>query len=285
MASAQPEGFQAVVLAGERRGGNALARRLDLPAGVLAPLAGQPCLAWVLNALRAADSVNGLLLAGPDTSAIQASAALRAILSADDVQWLPPESGPAASAGAALRHANRFPTLLTSGDHGLLQSAIVDDFCRRAAEAVGLDLAVGLVPQELVRSAYPNSRRTVLRFAGRAFCGSNLFALLAPPALGALGFWQTLESDRKQPWKLARHLGAATLARYLSGRLSVDDAFAVLSDRAGCRIGWIPVPFARAAVDVDSEADWRLADALLREEGTDLPGSAPGGSRPETPLS
>lgn len=282
-APAQPDGFQTVVLAGERRGGNALARRLNLPAGVLAPLAGQPCLAWVLNALRAADSVDRLLLAGPDTQALQASAALRELVSADDVEWLPPEAGPAASAGAALRHADRYPALLTSGDHGLLTGAIVDDFCRRAVQAADLDLAVGLVPRELVQSAYPHSRRTVLRFAGRAFCGSNLFALLTPGALSALTFWQTLEADRKQPWKLARHLGATTLARYLAGRLTVDDAFAVLSERAGCRIGWVPVPFARAAVDVDSEADWRLADALLRDERGEPLGSAPGSDHGRQP--
>lgn len=260
--------FRAIVLAGERPGGNALARALGLPAGVLAPLAGRPCLAHVLDALRAASNVDGALLAGPAPAVFDADPTLQTLLGADDVEWLAPAVGPAASALAAAQHAGHWPLLLTSGDHGLLDAATVDAFCSaaRAAAARGIDLAVGLVPHTLVSAAFPESRRTVLRFAGGAYCGSNLFALLTPAARAGLAFWQAVENDRKRPWKIARHLGAGTLLRYVSGRLSVDAVCEVLSRRAGCRVGWLAVESARAAVDVDSEDDWRLADRVLRAD-------------------
>lgn len=261
----------AIVLAGERPGGNALARTLGLPAGVLAPLAGKPCLARVLDALRQAESISEVLVCGPAASVVADSRELAALLDQDDVDWLAPATGPAASALAgarALTAASRpYPLLLTSGDHGLLQPHIIDAFQRDAA-ATEADVVVGLVPYDRVRAAFPDSRRTVLRFADGAYCGSNLFALATPACERALEFWQAVEADRKRPWRIARRLGPGTLLRYLTRHLPLADAFAALSVQAGCRVSWVPVSAARAAVDVDSEADWRLAEQVLQNDGT-----------------
>ncbi|MFU8813701.1 MAG: MobA-like NTP transferase domain containing protein [Pseudomonadales bacterium] len=269
--------FRAIVLAGERPGGGVLARELGLAAGVLAPLAGQPCIVRVVACLRAARWVTGGTLCGPDPAVTATSAELQALLAGGDFHWLAPSSGPAASALAASRAEATTPLLLTSGDHGLLDAAMVDGFCSdawRAGAASGADLLVGLVPHQRVAAAFPDSKRTVLRFSDGAFCGSNLFALLTPQSQHALTFWSALEAYRKQPWKIARQLGATTVLRYLSRRLSVDEAFRVLSRHAGCRVGWIPVNAARAAVDVDSRADWLLADRLLREDAAASPAAA-----------
>jgi hypothetical protein len=261
--------FRAIVLAGERPGGGTLARELGIGAGVLAPLAGQPCIARVVAALRGARWVDGGVLCGPSPTVMESSPELQTLLGAGDFRWLAPERGPAASALAASESCGPPPLLLTSGDHGLLTADLVDGFCASALEAgavTGADLLVGLVPHERVVAAFPDSRRTVLRFSDGAFCGSNLFALLTPQSRHALAYWSNLEAYRKQPWKIASRLGAGTVLRYLTGRLSVDEAFRVLSRRAGCRIGWVPVPAARAAVDVDCRADWLLADRLLQSE-------------------
>lgn len=254
--------FRVVVLAGERPGGGALARALSLPAGVLAPLAGRPCLAYVLDAVDRAEHAAGVKVCGPARDVVEASAELTSLLRRDGVAWTPPARGPAASALAAADAWGGFPVLLTAGDHGLLDGAMLDDFCRRAAARQDADVVVGLVPYPRVHAAFPQSRRTVLAFADGAWCGSNLFALLGPAARRALTFWSSVEAERKRPWKIARRLGPWTLVQYLLRRLTVDRAFDALSERAGCRITWVPVPCARAAVDVDSEDDWRLADRL-----------------------
>jgi hypothetical protein len=157
--------------------------------------------------------------------------------------------------------------LITTADHGLLDSAMVDDFCTSAVEAAAAphspDVVVGLVPHALVRAAFPDSRRTRLRFSDGVYCGSNLFAVLTGPGIEALRFWSEVEAHRKSPWKIARRLGFATLLRYLTRTLSVDAAFAAVSRRAGCTLGWVAVHEPRAAVDIDSVADWELARGLL----------------------
>lgn len=256
-----------MVLAGERPGGSPLARELGVAAGVLADVAGQPCIARVIGALRASQRVHGGVVCGPAAAVVDAEPVLGALLDAGDFRWLAPERGPAASARAGAGAAGGYPVLLTGGDHALLEPHTVRDFCDRAlargAQPDAPDLLVGLVPHALVAEAFPASRRTVLRFADGAWCGSNLFALMNDRSSGALAFWSTVEADRKRPWRIARRLGIGALLRYLAGRLRTAEAFDTLSRLAGCRVGWIEVPDARAAVDVDSRDDWVLANRLL----------------------
>ena len=253
--------FRSIVLAGERPGGSPLSRELSVPASVLVPVGGRASVVRVVEALRACRWVDGGILCGPERSVVENSEVLERLLSTGDFRWLPPQPGPAASALAALAELDR-PVLLTTGDHALLSASILDEFCPRALESP-YDAVVGLVSYPRVRSAFPGSRRTVLRFADGAFCGSNLFAILSRRGERAPQFWRRLESDRKWPWKMARKLGWGTLLRYLAGRLALDDAVGVLSERAQCAIGYILLDDARAAVDVDSVSDWRLANHIL----------------------
>jgi GTP:adenosylcobinamide-phosphate guanylyltransferase len=255
----------AIVLAGERPGGNALARELKVPAGALVEVAGQTCLERVIATLRASERVAGGILVGPARPVVDNTPLLEALLRVGDFIWRAPAAGPSASALDAAQALGRYPILLTAADHALLTAELVDDFCTRA-ELVAADLVVGLVPYSRVRAAWPESRRTALRFRDGACCGANIYLLRTPRAQAALGFWQIVEADRKRPWRIARRLGAGTLARYLAGRLDRASAFAALTQAAGAHIGWVTIDDPRAAVDVDSSADRALAEKILRHE-------------------
>jgi len=255
--------FHSVVLAGERPDGSPLARRFDVSAGVMVPVAGKPCLERVMHAIEGSHLVGGGIVCGPAASAARGDAGLRKLLRAPAHHWLEPAAGPAASAFAAVRKLDRYPLLLTTGDHALLTAAIIDDFCRQAQAQRRAHIVIGLVPYERVRSAWPQSQRTVLKFSDGGYCGANLFAILSPRGSKALPFWRQVESDRKHPLKIARHFGFGTLLRYTFGRLSMTDALRMLSERAGCRIGHVLLDEPRAAVDVDSVADQRLAEKIL----------------------
>jgi hypothetical protein len=254
-----------VVLAGERPGGNALARALGVPAGVLADVAGQTALSRVLAALRASRRVAGGVLCGPAAEVVATSAELERLLAPGDVRWMAPATGPAASAVAALEVVNRWPVLLTTGDHALLTGPLVDRFCDLAMD-VPADIVVGLVPYDCVIAAFPDTHRTVLRFRDGGFCGSNLFLVRTRAGHEAILFWRRVEQLRKRPWRIARELGALTLLRYVARRLTVADAMNLISRRSGCRVGYVPVRQARIAVDVDTLADRDLAARILRDE-------------------
>lgn len=251
-----------VILAGERPGGSPLAQAMGVAAGVLVDVAGATALARVFQAVRGSARLHHGLLCGPSAEIADNSAEIRSLLGPGDIRWLAPESGPGASAVAALRQIDARPVLLTTGDHALLTPAIIDAFLG-LAEVAADDLVVGLVPYARVRLAFPASRRTRLHFQDAEYCGSNLFLVRTERGLKAILFWRQVESLRKRPWKIARHLGVITLLRYLFGRLRVAAAFALLSGRSGCRVGFVEINEARAAVDVDSVADRELAEQLL----------------------
>jgi GTP:adenosylcobinamide-phosphate guanylyltransferase len=261
--------FSSIILAGERPGGSTLSHAFAIPASVLVPVAGKPSLKRVMEAINNSRHAQGGVICGPSANVLNQSQALQQLLQDPDFQWLAPATGPASSALLALEKLNHYPALLTAGDHALVTGEIVDDFCTQAqAQALKSkhDFVIGLVPYSLVKAAWPESKRTVLKFSNGQFCGSNLFAALNPNGMKALSFWRQAEADRKHPWRIARRFGLVALLRYVFRRLTLDDALQALSTAAGCSIGYVRLDHARAAVDVDSIADQKLAEKILSSE-------------------
>lgn len=257
--------FAAIVLAGERPGGSDFSRELGLAASVLVDVDGKSALARVIGALESSDSVSGGVLCGPAENVYLENSEFEQILQGSSFQWMAPQQGPSASAVAAIEKLNRFPILLTAGDHALLTPALVDDFCSRVQE-LDVDVAVGLAPYPIVREAYPESKRTVLKFSDGAYCGTNLFAVLTPEGKAGPAFWRRLEADRKRPFRMLRRMGIGLLLRYLFGRLTLASALKSGSKSMGCKVGYVRIDNPRAAVDVDSVADRDLAVQILRGE-------------------
>lgn len=272
--------FRSIVLAGERPGGSPISHAFKVAASVMVPVAGKPSLARVLGALDDSQLAGGGIICGPSAEVVDASEELKAVLQHPEFDWLAPSSGPAASALSALKKLNHLPALLTAGDHALLTGEIIDNFCSQVLATQdsglalastpdtshGFDIVIGFVPYALVKTTWPESKRTVLKFSNGQFCGSNLFAIVTPEGRKALDFWRQAEADRKHPWRIARRFGLMALVLYLLRRLSLEDALGGLSKTAGCRIGHVKVGYARAAVDVDSVEDQQLAEKILSEE-------------------
>jgi GTP:adenosylcobinamide-phosphate guanylyltransferase len=261
--TASPKQFQSIVLAGERPGGSPLSQAYDVATSVLVPVAGHTALARVIAALDSSQSVSQVLLCGPTTPVVEGNPELQQMIKQHG--WLAPATGPAASTCEAIDQVNDYPILLTTGDHALLSAAIIDQFCAQV-QNLDFDAVVGLVPYRLVQQAYPQSKRTVMRFADEPCCGSNLFAFLTEKGRHAVEFWQQVERLRKKPWRIAALLGPGFLLRYLAGRCRIQNAIDVLSKRAGCRLGFVLIENSRVAVDVDSVADLHLAERILQSD-------------------
>lgn len=259
--------FACVVLAGERPGGSAFSRELGLAASVLVDVAGRSSLARVIGTLQSSPSVTGGVVCGPEKTVVESSPEIAGILEGSSFAWIPPRAGPSASAVAGIEKLDRFPILLTAGDHALLTPEIVEEFCSRARQQKA-DIVFGLAPYALVREAFPESKRTVLRFSDGSWCGTNLFAVLTRDGKAGPTFWSSLESDRKRPWRMARKIRPGLILRYFLGRLTLDSVLAALSRAMGCRVGCVIIENPRAAVDVDSVADRDLAERILRAESS-----------------
>ena len=255
--------MKAIVLAGARAGEPSAERHGGLRPTPMTPVAGVPSLVRVLGALRCAETVEGGLLAGPEQRHGQHDGAVADLLAAGDFEWIAPAAGPVQSALKAVRQLDTWPIVLTTGDHALLTAPTIDNFCTAAA-AQDADLTVGLAPHRVVAERFADLKRTRLRFAGGAYCGTNLFYFHNPRAVRAIAFWANVQAYRKRPWRIVRRLGWRTLAAYACGRLSVDGALTALSRLTDCTLGWVSVLDPVAAIDVDSAADLEIAERILR---------------------
>jgi hypothetical protein len=126
-------------------------------------------------------------------------------------------------------------------------------------------VTVALTPLATVMAKYPENRRTAIKLQGGPYCGSNLFAFMTQESAKVADFWKDIEQRRKNPKKVVMGaLGIASTLRYLLGALSLDQAMQRISRAVGVRVGAVIMPFADAAVDIDTVEDFLLVEKTLR---------------------
>lgn len=253
-------GYNALILAAGRGENDPIARAFGISHKSLLPVAGRPMLLRVVDALESCARIRHVVV-----SIDRPELARRLLDEAgfDDVEIVKSS----ASAPASVLHAVRadhapLPLLITTADHALLNRAMLDAFLS-ATTASGADLTVGLAAAETILSAYPETKRTFLNFAGARYSGCNLFALNSVRALNAVAFWQSLDENRKSPWRLIGAFGILPLFSYAIGRLTRERAFEAASKALNGTIRPVDLPFAEAAIDVDKPSDKELVELIL----------------------
>lgn len=250
-----------IVLAGDRGPGDPLAVQAGVMGKVLVPLFGRPLLSYVMQALADWPGRGRVRLVCADTDDYQSAADV-----GFEYTMVEPQSGPAASLAAALSQlpAQR-PVLVLTADHPLLESRWWQPLLDAANDADPPDALVGVVDYRAVMQRFPGNRRTRYRFADQSICGTNIFLLASPRGCELAEIWQSFERDRKQPWRIVARLGVWNLLRYLSGRMTLQQAFDVLSQRVGVQVRPVLLPWPEAAVDVDTLDDFELVEQILAE--------------------
>ncbi|TGD71603.1 hypothetical protein E4634_18350 [Mangrovimicrobium sediminis] len=255
--------MSAIVLAGDRSKADALIRSTEVGSKAMIDIDGTPMVRRVLNALREAKTVREITLSGPEASEVARDAQLQSWVDDGEIRWGEPGPTPSTSAYKTMEGLDAdAPVLLTTADHPLLTAEIVDAFARQSLTDP-VDLTVGLAPHALVTEAYPGIHKTVMHFSDGDFCGCNLFAFVTPEGRRAARFWRKIEQQRKKPLVLIGLLGWPSVIRYRLGLLSLEEALAKLGKRLGLRIRAVILPYANAAIDVDSIADLMLVKGSL----------------------
>lgn len=260
-----PGKYSAVVLAGRRVGEDPLASSAGVSHKCLIPVAGKPMLARVITALANAETVGLIGISVDDHDAV--APVLDSLSAAETarVRIIPSAETPSLSIAAAIEDLDQPPPLLvTTADHPLLTTELIELFTTEAALS-GADLAVGVAPASSVLAAYPDARRTWLRFRDDRYTGCNLFALLTAESERALTFWRKVETDRKRPLRVVQAFGLFSLLAYLSGRLTLVAAMERASQRLGAEARAIVLRSAEAAIDVDKPDDLVIVEQILTD--------------------
>ena len=250
------------MLAGSRTARDRFAESQGHTRKALVPVAGVPMLVRVVHALAGAREVERIHVRGDD-QAMRGLPGLQALVAARRLTFGPCAASPS---GTVLQHLEETPPagplLVVSGDHALLDIAMVEHFCA-AARCVAGDVVVATVTARVVHARYPDCGRTWIHLQDGAYKGGNLFALFSPRAALAAAFLQRIEQFRKRPWRLVAALGLPTLTRFALRRLDLAGALSAVSRACGVRIASVEMPFPECALDVDRVEDLALATRIL----------------------
>lgn len=250
--------WTAIVLAAGRGPGDPLARAYGVTHKCLIPVGGVPMLARVVGALREHPSIARIAV-----SVDQPEVAAEALGVAGDVTVVRSGQSAPDSVLKTLDEVGRvYPVLVTTADHALLDSVLLDHFLG-VAEAKSADVAIGFAAAETILAAYPDARRTFLTFGKDRVSGCNLYGLFDDRALKAVELWRELDRDRKKPWKIVQAFGFEALFRYFTRRTSLEGALGLASRRLGLTARSVMMPFAEASIDVDKPEDKELVDRIL----------------------
>jgi GTP:adenosylcobinamide-phosphate guanylyltransferase len=255
-ASAPKNGWTAILLAGSRPGGDPLARQFGADLKALIAVAGQPMVARPVAALLASPAVDRVVVLA------QAPERIAGVLRADPRLTVAASRGTIAETLLAMCDDphTRWPLLVTTADHALLDPAMIDEFC---GGAKGADIAVGVVERRGLLARLPQTRRTWLAFRHGAYSGANLFALGSPRVAPAIALWRAVEQDRKTGWRLLLAVGPTTLIGAALRLLTLGQAMRRISRKLRLRAIAVEMSNPLAAVDVDKVDDHRLVEALL----------------------
>ena len=248
--------WNAIVLAGSRPGTDPFAARYGTDLKALIPVGGTPMVARPVAALLQSPEIGHIRVlaqqperiepALPNDDRLTVEASGQTIASTLDAILCSPET--------------RFPLLVTTADHALLDAAMVADFC---AKAEGADVALGLVERKSLMARLPDSQRTWLQFRGGAYSGANLFAFGSADAAKAVALWRSVEQDRKKGWRLLLALGPGALLGAALRIRTLDQTLASIGQRLGLTIRKVELGNPLAAVDVDKPSDHALVTAII----------------------
>jgi GTP:adenosylcobinamide-phosphate guanylyltransferase len=252
-----------LLLAGSRGGPDPLCDLHGVASKALIPICGVQMIDYVLEALgRSTIGAAPIWISGLPIDAIGKNAKPSLAGTVSNLRQAPAGDGPASGVMRAADAGLSPPFLITTCDHPLLNSDILDSFMEKA-RGNEADIAVGLASRETIEAAHPEVRRTYLKFSDGQYSGCNLFYVRTKMGLEVVKFWQSVERDRKKPLRLARRFGVFALLRMVLWPMGIDAAFAYASKKMGVRVTSVRLPFADASVDVDKVSDLELVTRLL----------------------
>jgi CTP:molybdopterin cytidylyltransferase MocA len=246
----------AIVLAGQRPGVDPLAGHFGIAYKALIPLCGETMLTLVVRTLNASPLIGEIIVLGQEPTVLA-----DAVHAGGGGRILASNAGISTSLMALADGGTvAYPWLVTTADNPLLTLEMLAQF---AAEATG-DLAVAMVEKQNMLAAYPDAKRTWLRFADGDWSGANLFLLANAKVGPALALWSKAEKDRKQVWKLFWHFGPWLALLAITRQIGMGEALRRAGAKLKLSASLVAMADPVAAIDVDKLSDYQDAERILK---------------------
>lgn len=220
----------------------------------LLDVAGRPMLAWVLDALACASSIDRVVLVGlepgPELGVERPAAVVR------DQGSLFGNLLAGVDALVALDPAAE-QMAVCSGDIPLIEPYMVDDYLALCRD-VSIDLYYAIVERSVMEVRFPGSRRSYVRLMDGEFAGGDIFVARPAIAYSRRQLWSELTEMRKHALRQARRVGVRTLIRLLLHRLSLAEAERRASVAFGVTGRAVVAPYPELGMDVDKPHQYTI---------------------------
>lgn len=224
----------------------------------LVPVAGKPMVEWVIDAMRASETIEGIAVVVPTAQGLGSWVDKVDKLVISDQRFADNLFAGVDAFG------NGLPKLVATGDIPALTPEAIDDFVARSVERKA-DFSYPLVREADMLAQFPGSERTFVRIADGKVTGGNV-ALLAPDLVERnRDIGQRLFETRKSPVAMARVIGVPFIIKLVTGRLRPVDVERKMADLLGGNCVAIYTEHASIGADVDKPIDVVVAERVLYE--------------------
>lgn len=225
--------------------------------GLLA-VAGRPMVEWVVDALNASETVDGIAVVVPSAVHFDSWVDRAPRIVVSDESFIDN-----ILAGMSVFAGDR-PVLLVTGDVPALTPEAIDDFVGRSIET-GADVTYPLIREADLQAQFPGSQRTFVRIADGKVTGGNLMLVNPAVAEANRDIASRVFATRKNPLAMARIIGVRFVFRLLLGKLTVAEVEQKLGALIGGTGAAVFTGHASIGADVDKPADVVVAERILYE--------------------
>jgi len=227
----------------------------------LMPLAGQPMVRWVIEALLESGAIEHIMIVGltadeldydnPSLYFIEAKEGLldNVLAGVDRIR----EINPAAQ-----------KILLCSSDIPLITPDIVRGFIAECGSQEA-DIYYAIVEEKTMEARFPHSKRTFVPFKGGRYSGGDAFLIDMAAAKGNVELFRSLTGSRKNYLAQAQMLGWGFIIKFLLRLMTVDEATEQARRRMNLNARVVVTRFAELGMDLDKPRQYDIIKTDLEK--------------------
>lgn len=208
-----------------------------------------PMYQHVLRALQGVDGIRAILIVGdvPDGTGYTV---------------LPPSTTLLENVRVGLEQSQTESVLFATVDLPFLTAESVRFFLEASLRS-GAALTYAVVPADLCRERFPTMKRTTVRLREGEVTGGNLFWARRAVALRELPRLEALYQARKQPIRMAMHIGLGLLVRFLAAQylnprlLGIEQIERRVAQELRVPVKAIITPYPEVGTDIDRLEHWQ----------------------------
>jgi GTP:adenosylcobinamide-phosphate guanylyltransferase len=213
----------------------------------LLDIAGKPMVQWVLDALSAASTVEGVVFMGLSPEA--------GLTCSKPMIFIPNQGEMLAN---VLNGIKKVLELVPQASHALIVSSDIPaitpesvDWVVNTALKTDDDIYYNVISRDVMEKRFPGSRRSYIRLKEVEVCGGDMNVVRTLTATGRDELWKRIIDSRKNALKQASLLGFDLLFLIMLHQITIEHAERKVSQRIGLKGKVLRCPYAEVGMDVD----------------------------------